>query len=340
MATAATPEPRCFYLVSTPYHCLLALAHAESRNEIPVLFLFGRFPSASDYLRVLGVHPPLLPGLVVEGLTGSADDRGLRRGARGRLLQSLSLWKPGTLVVFNDRHDLSQVALDWAQRDNARRLCFEDGSSFYTDWLAPPASAWTRWRKRLFTTRNWEPIRVLGTHPALDAVLAQRPQAVRAELRGRVQPLSLDLPRSPVLRALAEGLVREEDRSSALDGAPDVLVLPALNADAAWTLAATGLIPKESNIAFKYHPREAASDPAGLRGLGMELPRHLPVELLYLLWGGGPGTLIGDGRSTTLLTAGLFDGRTRIIGLYAGAALPQAEVYARLGIELAPSAID
>lgn len=334
MAITGTTDRGCFYLVSTPYHCLLALAHAESSGVTPVLFLFGRFPSASDYLRVLGAQPPLLPGLIADGLTGTTDDRGLRRRARERLLQSLSRWKPRTLVVFNDRHDLSQVALDWAQRENVRRLCFEDGSSFYTDWLAPPAGKWTRWRKRLFTARNWEAIRVLGTHPALNEVCVQRPDAVRPELRGRAQALALDLPRSPVLRKLAADLLNDADRSRVLDSAPQVLVLPALKAGPAWTLAARKLAANGSHIAFKYHPREAAEDPAGLRGLGAELPRHLPVELLYLLWGGGPATLIGDGRSTTLLTAGLFDAGTRIIGLYSGDAPPQIEAYIRLGIDL------
>lgn len=334
MANTETTDRGGYYLVSTPYHCLLALAHAESNGTPAVMFLFGQFSSAADYLRVLRQQPSLLPGLVVEGLTGTAADRRLRRRARGPLLASLERWRPARVVVFNDRHDLSQVALDWARRNQARGICFEDGSSFYTDWLAPPAGNWTRFRKRLTTSRSWEPIRIPGTHPGLHEVRVQRPDAVRPELRGRVAPLSLNLPNSPVLRRLVSGLLSQNGTAPLPDTAPDALLLPALGAGIEWSAAALDLARGAQRLAYKYHPREQAPDPARLGERGDELPRQLPVELLYLFWGGGPGLLIGDSRSTTLLTVSSFDPATRIVGLFRGEPPPQATAYARLGIEL------
>lgn len=334
MATTVATETSSYYLVSTPYHCLLALADAERQAQQPRLFFFGRFDAAKDYLTALQARPPLRPGLVVEGLTAPAHVRSLRRRARGQLLDSLNRWEPRRVIVFNDRHDLSQVALAWASRRGAKKLCFEDGSSFYTDWLAPPSTRLTTWRKRLFTAPGWHPIRVLGTHPQLDSVHVQYPALVRPELLGRVEKLGLDLTKSSALRALAREIISGSDIAQIGSVAPDVLLTPALGARPDWTQAALKRVPPAKRVAFKYHPRETGDDPVGLRGSGLELPRKIATELLYLHWGSAPEMIIGDGRSTTLLTASLFGPGSLAIGLYRDIPPAHTEMFARLGIEM------
>lgn len=328
----ATPRDRvaALYVASTPYHLVLALADAERQAGPSALYFYGTFPDADRYLAALQADPPLLAGLRVQGLARPAKHRAARRGAARALHTLFDALDPDRVVVFNDRHDLSQLALALAsRRPGARRTCFEDGSSFYTGWRAPPASRWDTLCKRLFTTRDWHPIGMLGTHPLVEDVRVQRLDAVREELRDRARPLALDVIRSPVLHALAQRMIDDETLTC-----PDVLLAPALINGPAWTAAARTLLPRSARVAFKYHPRESEDDPAALAGSGQEIPRHVPTELLYLLWGRTPAMLVGDGDSTALLTASLFNGDMRVIGLHTGPAPAHAPAYACLGIEL------
>lgn len=327
-----------FYLASTPYHVLLALADAERARAQATLFFFGAFPSAAQYLAALLETPALLPGLHVDGIIGSAKARALRREARQRLRDCMELCSPDRVVVFNDRHDLSQLVLAIAAAGKGvTRACFEDGSSFYTGWLAPAAGFWTQLRKRLFTAPRWTPIRILGTHPLVDEVRALRPDAVRPELRGRAQALELDLLASPVLRRFSERLLhamRSAGQTPELPPCPDLLLTPPLEKVEAWAARAREVLGESPGVAIKYHPRQAEIDPGNLLRFGPEISRHLPLELLYLLWGRAPRCVVGDGNSTTLLSTRLLAPDARVIGLCLRGRPEHTETYARLGIEL------
>lgn len=327
-----------FYLASTPYHLLLALADAEHSGDPARLFFFGAFPSAALYLDALQSAPALLPGLRVDGLTGGEKGSALRRAARGAVRKCLRDAQASRMVVFNDRHDLSQLALALAaRRRDVRRVCLEDGSSFYTQWLAPAAGGLARMRKRCFTAPGWTPIRVLGTHPLVQEVRVLRPDAVRPELRERALGLDLDLLGSPVLRRFGERLVktlRDSNQLGDLPSCPEVLLAPPLEHALAWAERARPLAAGLANAAVKHHPRQPEADPGNLLALGAEISRHLPLELLFLHWGRTPALLIGDGHSTALLSARMFDARARVIGLCVRGRPEHAPAYERLGIEL------
>ncbi len=327
-----------FYLASTPYHLLLALADAERQGGPASLFFFGAFPSATLYLDALRAVPALLPDLQVNGIAGSAKSSPLRRRARIAIRDSLRHEQVSRLVVFNDRHDLSQLALALAaRRCDTRRVCLEDGSSFYTQWQAPSANAWTQLRKRCFAAPGWTPNRVLGTHPLVQEVRALRPDAVRPELRERVLGLDLDLIGSPVLQRFGERLIRalrDSGQLSDMPPCPDVLLAPPLEHALAWAERARPLVTGLARVAVKHHPRQSEVDPGNLLSLGAEVSRQLPLELLYLHWGRTPGLVIGEGHSTALLSTRLFDARARVLGLCVRSRPEHAAAYEMLGIEL------
>lgn len=327
-----------FYLASTPYHLLLALADAERQGGSASLFFFGAFPSATLYMDALRAVPALLPDLQVNGIAGSAKSSSLRRRARTAIRDTLRHAQVSRLVVFNDRHDLSQLALALAaRRRDTRRVCLEDGSSFYTQWQAPPVTAWTQLRKRCFAAPGWTPNRVLGTHPLVQEVRALRPDAVRPELRERVLSLDLDLLGSRVLQSFGERLMRAlRDSGQLCDLAPcpDVLLAPPLEHALVWAERVRPLITDLARVAVKHHPRQSEIDPGNLLSLGAEISRHLPLELLYLRWGRAPGLVIGDGHSTALLSTRLFDSRARVLGLCVRSRPEHTAAYGRLGIEL------
>lgn len=321
------------YLVTTPYHLLLALAHAESGGGPATIVLFGRFPDCERYWQFLA-SDSWASSLHLRGVFGFLPTQRPRRRARRLLLETVRTQRPSQLFVFNDRNEVAQAALDAVFRQGGRRVCLEDGSSFYTDWQAPGASRWTTMRKRLFVARHWLPLRVLGTHPLVQEVRVLRPAVVRPELSARARPLDIELMQSPVLRRLAGRMVSETGATA--EDCPETLILPGLEEDPGWSDALwrqrTGAA--SATVAFKYHPREARPDPLQLAGLARELPRHVAVELYYLAWGRAPRRIVGDGRSTTLLTAKLFDPDCEILGIYHGPQPAHAEAFSRLGIEM------
>lgn len=327
-----------FYLVSTPYHVLLALADAEREARPAALYFYGAFPSAALYLQALRDAPALLPGLVVEGLAGSAKSGTTRRAARAGLRSCLVRAQPDRVVVFNDRHDLSQFALALAaRRADTRRVCLEDGSSFYTRWLAPATGFWTQLRKRGFTAKGWTAIRVPGTHPLVQEVRVLRPDAVRPELQARALRLDVNLLSSPVLKRFGERLLRLL-RAAGLIGdlpaCPEVLLTPPLENVADWAARVQEFLRASSGLAVKHHPRQAQANPGDLLRHGSEIARQLPLELLYLLWGRAPRCVIGDGNSTTLLSTRLFDADSRVVGLCTRGRPEHGAAYEKLGIEL------
>jgi len=339
-------RPGSFYIVSTPYHVLLALAQAEHARVSPKLFLLGNFAGAQAYVEALsdpGSGSPILPGLTVDAVFCRYGDRAGYRAQAPALRRALEQVQPGQLWVFNDHNDLSQYALSWAARRAIPCGAMEDGSSFYTDWtVARHARRWRQWRRRWSFCRDWTALSVPGTHPLLTRRLALRPDLVRPELRGRCEALGVDLLRSPALRVLARRLAESCAARHGI-GAQQWLEQPI--PDRLLLAPASGGLPEEARIglgtlAFKYHPREAETDPLGLRRLGCELPRHWPVELIYLHWGAVPDEVVGEAGSTVLLTSRLMSPRARVAGYRTSeaAAAPDA-LYARLGIELvSPSA--
>ena len=331
-----------FYLVTTPYHILLALAHIEAASQAATIFLFGRFENSNEYLEALTEAQSLLPQLRVCGRAGWGDRGPTRRMVRAEVARMLDEERPEALIVFNDRNEVAQIALAVVARYGGERTCIEDGSAFYTDWVGPPASRWVSWRKRMLMSRSWQPIQVLGTHTLTQRVLALRPESVRPELEGRVEALDVDLLRSPVLRHFSHEVVRRRvgGEESSIPSCPNLLVLPPLDVDARWAsslLQFLSLMPAV-RTAVKYHPREPSRDPVGLLDHGVEIPRYLAVELLYLLWGRTPEVVIGDGRSTPLLTASMFNPDCDVIGLYSGDRPYHADAFEALGIRFQSTA--
>lgn len=332
-------QPRSFYVVSTPYHILLAVAHAERAGLAPSLFLLGNFAGAQAYADALsGPGEALLPGLEIEAAVCAYGDRARYRAQLPPLRRALKAAGARQLWVFNDHNDLSQYALSWAARQGVACGAIEDGSSFYTDWVvARHDRRWRQWRKRWTFCRHWTALTVPGTHPLLTSRLALRPDLVRDELRGRCEPLDVDVLRSPALRRLAARLAAS-CAAQARPGAGQWLEQPV--PDRLLLAPARGALPEEActglgSLAFKYHPREAEADPLGLRRLGRELPRHWPVELIYLHWGAVPDEVVGEAGSTVLLTSRLMSPQTRVFGYRtAGLAAAPDALYARLGIEL------
>lgn len=323
-----------FYLASTPYHLLLALADAERRDRPTTIYLFGNFPSAALYLAALRRGLRALPLLRAEGMIGGyGDPVALHRalGAMGPLLDEVD---PQRVYVFNDHHDLSQYVLGWARRRGRFRGCIEDGSSFYTDWRVCDRVRPTRQlRKRLSVSPAWTSICIPGTHPALQQLRVLRPELVRPELRSRAEPLDLDLLHSPVVAELAAQLLGDL-RITPPEQCPDCLVAPSPESRLPWRAMLKDLVGANATLAYKYHPRELRGDPLHLAGCGAELPRDLPLELIYARWQAVPRRVIGSAGSTVLLTSRLFSPEAQVTGYYHGTPPSQVARYRSAGIEL------
>lgn len=326
-----------FYFAMTPYHVLLALADAERLHARATVFFWGAFGAAPEVFAALQSQPPLLPDMQVEGVIGPNKSPSLRQAGRKAIETSLARLDVDRVVVFNDKEVLSQVILGWAsRRPGVRTVCLEDGSTFYNDFTPAQKPLRTIWRRRLSGIRGFSNVRVLGTHPFVQEIRVLRPDLVRAELQGRVLPLDVDLLHSPVLLEFAQRLLHQFRRSGISDGVPacpELLLMPPLRNVDDWASCAKPFMKSSANTAYKHHPRQSEPDPGGLRRRARELPRGLPLEVLYLLWRRTPAAVVGDGGSTALMSTRLFDASARIVGVCVGGLPAYAAAFQRLGIE-------
>jgi hypothetical protein len=243
------------------------------------------------------------------------------------LIDAIRRWQPTSVTVFNDRQDTGQRILIEAQRHfpQAQRLCAEDGALAYTGYTYRRTGFITRCRQHLRFGRHWSDVRVLGTHPLVQAFLALHPRLLRPELRSRpVHPIPAEQLSAPSLRELAHRIASL--RGWAPSTLHDGMVLLALNHSsyakrnpgyAALVTESVELLRSfEIPCLFKYHPREADPDYLGLTGTwpNGEVPRSLPMELVFLLCRERRMLVLG-GVGTSVLTAALLLPQARCAAL-------------------------
>jgi hypothetical protein len=255
------------------------------------------------------------------------DARGSSAVVRRELRRAVSVARPASLTVFNDREEAGQAALIAVARDfpQARRLCAEDGSLAYTDFEYRAHGRVTRLRQRLRLGRRWHDVRVLGTNPLVQQFVALHPALLRQALRHRpvaaFPAAALD---SPALRSLAVRLCEATgfDPSTVPAGATVLTVshssYATRNPDYAQLVrdCAARLGRRPERFFVKYHPRESQPDYLQLCGPGgaRQVARSLPAECLYLMLRDRELAVVG-GMSTSLLTAGLLMPRVRCVAL-------------------------
>jgi hypothetical protein len=243
------------------------------------------------------------------------------------LIDAIRSWQPTSITVFNDRQDAGQRALIEAQRHfpQAQRLCAEDGALAYTGYTYRRTGFITRCRQHLRFGRHWSDVRVLGTHPLVQAFLALHPHLLRPELRSRpVRPFPAEQLSAPSLRELAHHIALS--RGWAPSTLRDGTALLALNHSsyAKRNPGYAALVTESVNVLrslgipclFKYHPREADPDYLGLTGTwpNGEVPRSLPMELVFLLCRERRMLVLG-GVGTSVLTAALLLPQARCAAL-------------------------
>lgn len=277
--------------------------------------------NASPFQRVEFAEPRVAPGLERHARPEWSD-------VVRTIHQAVDRAELEAVYVFNDRQDVGQAVLirTAQQCPQARRRCIEDGAQAYSNFVYRQAGWFRVLRRRRRCGGQWADIRVLGTHPLVQEFLAIYPDLVRDALQSRVYPMAAGALASPAmiefatLIASACGYVHVSNPGGnsavlALSHSSYAARNPAYAASV--QAAAKALVGAGVSVAYKYHPRETDTDYLKIVALGgetREVPRELPIECVYLLYGKAAVLLIG-GMSTTLLTGGLMLPNVSLLGI-------------------------
>lgn len=355
------------YLASTPLTVLLAAAVARAQAAPSTLVLIEDFADAPRWQRLLqawrdnpfaGIE--IVAGRATEarvgaGLAGRSPlarwrraraARGLRHTALARLAALDAQLRPARVYVGNDRRPETQYALELAARRQGRCGAYLDDGLFTYLGDAHQRPFARRWidapLKRLAWGRWWRSAEQAGTtHWIVESWLAWPPLA-RDRDPARVRhalPRAWCLDRA--MARLARGAAREFLGSGARPRHRLLLALPHTRVlgDAAPRLRelVAALAARGTACAVKYHPREAAPDPAGLRAAGATLlPAGIALELLAARM--PRGAIVAGEASTALAAARWLRPDLRVLDLgYSGHAfaLRARAFLAGIGVEAA-----
>lgn len=355
MQTIASSErASALYVTFTPYHVFLAtvLAGARLRQLRQDLIVVSDFADAQFLVQALRtwdgnafteIH--LLPGAY------GVRKKILRQFAYAanipRIRRTVSKLAIDEVYVFNDARPEAQAALHYArtQSPDLRVVFVEDGLTAYGSHGRSPGSMFARLGAMALFGRFWQDVTVLGTSRWVNSVGAIFPSCVRPELRRHpIRPVT-DLSGLPerlarhVIRCLGGTCLRPEDfkelevvvaitQSAVARAVPDY---PQTVKRCISDVADAGL-----RVAVKYHPREPLGDYLNLgqdRRI-VQLPKMLPIELIYALAGGRLRVVIGD-LSNALLTARWLCPRASVLTLapaFGYVDPPLMETFKKLGI--------
>ena len=306
------------YLLAT---ALAAELHERTRQPCRMLFL----PDMLDPVLFLRTAQDE-DGSVFERVV-ALDPRRDSSAIRRELTAALRDARPSSLTVFNDREEPGQTALIACARHfpQAQRLCAEDGSLAYSNFVYRSHGTATRLRQKWRLGRGWCDVRVLGTHPLVQQFIALHPSLLRPELRARpVRPFAAQALESPALQRLAGALCAATGFAPQSVPAGATVLTVSHSSYAARNPPYRALVEacarrlgrQPERFFVKYHPREVQPDYLGLCAgdAARQIARTLPIECLYLMLRDRPLTVVG-GMSTTLLTAGLLMPRVRCAAL-------------------------
>jgi hypothetical protein len=357
------------YLASTPLTALLAAAVARAQGVPARLVLIEDYADAARWAQLLGgwrdspfSQIDRIAGRASEARAASGDTAGVARLARERSKRALRLQalaslaaidaelRPAQVFVGNDRRPETQYALELAARRNGGPcgVYLDDGLFTYVGdaharpwarllidtplkklawgrwWQGAAQAGTTRWITQAWLAwpalaRDQDPARSHHALPrawCVDRAMARLARAAAVEFLG-----SGARPRERLVLALPHSRVLG-------DAAPRLRELVA-------ALAARGI-----RCAVKYHPREAAGDPAGLQACGASLlPSGLALELLAARMARG-ATLAGE-ASTALAAARWLRPDLRVLDLgYSDHAFARRSRAFLAGIGVGPASLE
>jgi hypothetical protein len=357
------------YLASTPLTALLAAAVARAQGMPARLVLIEDYPDAARWVQLLGrwrdtpfERIVLIAGRATEVAAASSDiarsgrlarerrKRGLRLQALERLAAIDEEFLPTQVCVGNDRRPETQYALELAARRNGGPCgaYLDDGLFTYVgDAHARP---WARQLidaplKKLAWGRWWQGVAQAGTTRWITQAWLAWPALARDRDPARIRHA---LPRAwcvnRAMARLARAAALEFMDSGARPRARLVLALPhsRVLGEAAPRLRelVSALVARGTGCAVKYHPREAAGDPAGLQACGATLlPAGLALELIAARLPRG-ATLAGE-ASTALAAACWLRPDLRVLDLgYSDHAFARRSRTFLGGIGVGPATLD
>jgi hypothetical protein len=361
-AIGLNKKASALYVTFTPYHVFLAtlLAGGRPRQLRQDLIVVADFTDAQFLIKALRTWDEnsftdirLLPGAY--GLRR----KGMRQLAYAanipRIRRSVSKLVVDEIYVFNDARPEAQAALHYGRTKNPNVIVtfVEDGLTAYGSHGRAPGSVFARLGAMALFGRFWEDVTVLGTSRWVNSVRATFPSFVRPELkRYPIRPV-VDPSGLPgrlaqhVMRCLGATCFRSEDlgklevvvaitQSSVARAVPDYAQ--------AVTQCISDIADAGLRVAVKYHPREPLGDYLNLgqdRRI-MQLPKMLPIELIYALAGERLRVVIGD-LSNALLTARWLCPRASVLTLaqaFGYVDPPLMETFSKLGIRCLGEAKD
>lgn len=325
ISPASPPYPcHSVYLVSTPYHVLLAhvVASHESPGDHSVLVMKeGRAHFYELFESIRGDrNVPFTDVLFLrQPATGKLNKRPRnvkRRATAAReLLESL---QPRNLYLFSDTY-LEQFLAVAGKQTGASIYYVEDGAAAYSTHKKE-VSGWTHFKNRVAYGSTYRQVETEGTSAIIGTVLAAYPRHLRQELKAKD---CIELPRTA--ESVFSGLTWPESFLDSLG-----VDTTRLRCERLYVLGYSGLFRHIRNYhsllgdilkktlgpeptAVKYHPRETTRDPLGLRALGVEvIHQSVPAEILYYLNRDKLRFVYGD-IGTSLITARWFLPQTSVV---------------------------
>jgi len=315
---------RHVFLTQTVYHFTLAagLAAQARRAGGSATALFIRdFDRATEFLDAVRAWPSSPFEQVVD--LGAYDRNATRRARRrssGRLADAIAglgrSLAPAAVHVFNDRHEFAQQLLEAVAESHpqADRVCVEDGTASYSQYLFKPRNLLQRIERRWRYGRRWVDLVCLGTHPLVQQRVLLFPECAREELQrlGGLRAYPLEDLRGAGLAPLAATLAHALDYGPArLDGIEVIVAIASSNYGqrvAGYRERLRELLAelrrRGLRVAWKYHPRELQPDFVGAREFypDGEIPRGLPAEFVTLLADAQPRLLLVDFSTALLLS--------------------------------------
>ena len=327
------------FIAHTPYHILLSVALAFAHvvrhsNKVRIyLVIVNDFQDSSLYKKCLDLweNNPFSQILVLPNCKVKQRLLHYILQRKNTLIITKFIKKitPNIIYVFNDLSCEAQVALyTQHQLKFGKSIYVEDGAAPYISYEKVPISKVKLFLKRIVYGNYFINLFNHGTHPQITEMWVNFPELINKKSYSNIKINKINYKLFDIFRnnQFLEMLTKQKGYSlNDFDKISYIVILPfsdsyKMNRKIFYTfkILIKELTKNKIRFAIKYHPREKCYDyyiPIKNKFI-CEIPKFLPIELLYVLMRNKTEkiTIVGL-SSTALITAGIFLKNARIYSL-------------------------